>query len=122
MPDADLTIRYDFGGVSVQEKMDFLCVVFILVKDVVETQENISEEKYVQIYNEQFENIVSDLNNIYDFTEFCRLFIRYFGEHILRDDVEPIRWTFFGKKCLLILWQCLRTMTTIGERVTILIR
>ena len=122
MPDADLTIRYDFGGVSVQEKMDFLCVVFILVKDVVETQENISEEKYVQIYNEQFENIVSDLNDIYDFTEFCRLFIRYFGEHILRDDVEPIRWTFFGKKCLLILWQCLRTMTTIGERLTILIR
>ena len=122
MPDADLTIRYDFGGVSVQEKMDFLCVVFILLKDVAEAQENISEEKYVQIYNEQFENIVSDLNDIYDFTEFFRFFIRYFGDHILLDDVEPICWTFFGKKCLLILWQCLRTMTMIGERVTILVR
>ena len=103
MPDADLTIRYDFGGVSVQQKMDFLCVVFILLKDVVETQETISEEKYVEIYNVQFENIISDLNGTYDFTEFCRFFIHYFGEHIVRDDdVEPIRWTFFQKKCLLI--------------------
>ena len=97
MPDADLTLRYDFGGLSVQEKMDFLWVVFILLKDVVEAQENISEEKYVQIYNKQFENIVSDLYDIYDFAEFCHFFIRYFGKHILRDDVEPIRWTFFRK-------------------------
>ena len=71
MPDAGLTIRYDFGGVSVQGKIDFLCVVFILLKDVIEAQQNISEEKYVEIYNEQFENNVSDLNGIYDFTEFA---------------------------------------------------
>ena len=71
MPDAGLTIRYDFGAVSVQGKIDFLCVVFILLKDVIEAQQNISEEKYVEIYNEQFENIVSDLNDIYDFTEFA---------------------------------------------------
>ena len=71
MPDAGLKIRYDFGEVSVQGKIDFLCVVFILLKDVIEAQQNISEEKYVEIYNEQFEKIVSDLNDIYDFTEFA---------------------------------------------------
>ena len=69
----------------------FFFVVFILLKDVVEAQENIFEEKYVEIYNAQFENIISDLNGTYDFTEFCRFFIRYFGEHIVcADDVEPI--------------------------------
>ena len=67
-------------------------MVFILLKDVVEAQENISEEKYVEIYNAQFENIISDLNGTYNFTKFSRFFIRYFGEHIVRDDdVEPIR-------------------------------
>ena len=123
MPDADLTICYDFGGVSIQEKMDFLCVVFILLKDVVEAQENISEEKYVEIYNAQFENIISDLNGTYNFTKFSRFFIRYFGEHIVRDDdVEPIWWTFFQKKCLLIQWKCLKRMTTTGEHLMILTR
>ena len=101
----------------------FFCVVFILLKDVVEAQENIFEEKYVEIYNAQFENIISDLNGTYDFTEFCRFFIRYFGEHIVRaDDVEPIPWTFFQKKCLLIQWECLKTMTTTGERLMIFTR
>ena len=71
LPDSDLTICYNFGGVSVQDKIDFLSIVFIILKDVVEEQQSISEDRYVEIYNEQFENIVSDLNGIYNFREFC---------------------------------------------------
>ena len=91
LPDSDLTICYNFGGVSVQDKIDFLRIVFIILKDVVEEQQSISEDRYVEIYNEQFENIVSDLNGIYNFREFCSFFIGYFGEKIVREDVEPIR-------------------------------
>ena len=94
LPDSDLTIRYDFGGVSVQDKIYFLSIVFIILKDVVEEQQSISEDRYVDIYNEQYENIVSDLNGVYNFREFRRFFIAYFGEKIVREDVEPIRWTF----------------------------
>ena len=91
LPDSDLTICYNFGGVSVQDKIDFLSIVFIILKDVVEEQQSISEDRYVEIYNEQFENIVSDLNGIYNFRKFCSFFIGYFGEKIVREDVEPIR-------------------------------
>lgn len=48
-PDSDLTIRYNFGGVSVQDKIDFLSIVFIILKDVVEEQQSISEDRYVEI-------------------------------------------------------------------------
>ena len=57
LPDSDLTIRYDFGGVSVQDKIYFLSIVFIILKDVVEEQQSISEDRYVDIYNEQYEYI-----------------------------------------------------------------
>ena len=94
LPDWDFTIRYDFAGVSVQDKIDFLSIDFIILEDVVEEQQSISEDRYVDIYNEQYENIVSDLNGVYNFREFRRFFIAYFGEKIVREDVEPIRWTF----------------------------
>lgn len=48
-PDSDLTIRYNFGGVSVQDKIDFLSIAFIILKDVVEEQQSISEDRYVEI-------------------------------------------------------------------------
>lgn len=48
-PDSDLTIHYNFGGVSVQDKIDFLSIVFIILKDVVEEQQSISEDRYVEI-------------------------------------------------------------------------
>ena len=87
---ANLTLSHDFDKATVEEKIEFVSVVFVVLRDVVESEHGISVSRYEEIYSAQWENIISDLGGLFNFYDFCRYFISFFKEAFGRE-AEPIR-------------------------------
>ena len=87
---ANLTLSHDFDKATVEEKIEFVSVVFVVLRDVVESEHGMSVSRYEEIYSAQWENIISDLGGLFNFYDFCRYFISFFKEAFGRE-AEPIR-------------------------------
>ena len=87
--DADLTLSHDFDKATVEEKIEFVSVVFVVLQDVVESDYSLPVSRYQEIYSAQWENIISDLGH-FNFHDFCRYFISFLKEAFGRE-AEPIR-------------------------------
>ena len=87
---ANLTLSHDFDKATVEEKIESVSVVFVVLRDVAESEHGISVSRYEEIYSVQWENIISDLGGLFNFYDFCRYFISFFKEAFGRE-AEPIR-------------------------------
>ena len=87
---ANLTLSHDFDKATVEEKIEFVSVVFVVLRDFVESEHGMSVSRYEEIYSAQWENIISDLGGLFNFYDFCRYFISFFKEAFGRE-AEPIR-------------------------------
>ena len=87
---ANLTLSHDFDTATVEEKIEFVSVVFVVLRDFVESEHGMSVSRYEEIYSAQWENIISDLGGLFNFYDFCRYFISFFKEAFGRE-AEPIR-------------------------------
>ena len=87
---ANLTLSHDFDKATVEEKIEFVSVVFVVLRDFVESKHGMSVSRYEEIYSAQWENIISDLGGLFNFYDFCRYFISFFKEAFGRE-AEPIR-------------------------------
>ena len=94
--DADLTLSHDFDKATVEEKIEFVSVVFVVLQDVVESDYSLPVSRYQEIYSAQWENIISDLEGHFNFYDFCCYFISFFKEAFGRE-AEPISIIFFRK-------------------------
>ena len=77
--DADLTLSHDFDKATVEEKIEFVSVVFVVLQDVVESDYSLPVSRYQEIYSAQWENIISDLEghfNFYDFAVILLVFLK----------------------------------------------
>ena len=75
---ANLTLSHDFDKATVEDKIEFVSVVFVVLRDVVESKHGLSVSRYEEIYSAQWKNIISDLGGFFNFYDFCRYLISFF--------------------------------------------